>query len=93
MVFMDIKTYLWFPVIWWQNGGTNYGIYFYTQHILDNLSEIDLGIYVIVNEHNNNDKIVHCLNFELKLKLGTNRSKEKFVPAKYAVWKKDPSGF
>lgn len=40
---------------------------------------------VIVNEHNNNDKIVHCLNFELELKVGTNRSKEKFVPAKYAV--------
>lgn len=33
------------------------------------------------------------VKFELKLKLGTNRSKEKFVPAKYAVWKKDPSGF
>lgn len=40
---------------------------------------------MIVNEHNNNDKIVHCLSFKLKLKLGTNRSKEKFVPAKYAV--------
>ena len=61
--------------------------------MLDNLSENDLELYVIVNEHDNNDKIVHCLNFELKLKVWTNRSKDMFVPAKYAIWKSDPSEF
>lgn len=42
---------------------------FHTLCMLDHLSENDLELYVIVNEHDNNDKIVHCLNFELKLKV------------------------